>query len=434
MGLKVLVVGSGGREHALVWKIAQSPALTGLHAAPGGAAIEALATCHPETKAKDLDGIVALARREGIDLVVVGPEDPLAEGLADRLRAIDVATFGPSAAAAQLEGSKSFSKAFMERHGIPTAAHAVFDEASAAKAYVDELAGPCVVKADGLAAGKGVAMCEDAAAARTAIDEMMLEGRFGAAGRRVVVEEWLRGEEASYYAITDGEHIVTLAAAQDHKRALDADEGENTGGMGAYSPASVVSEEVEKKILERVVYPTIHGMAKEGTPYKGVLYVGLMIDAAGDPWVIEFNVRFGDPETQSLLVRMQGDLLPILDASARGCLDEATAIGWGDAAVCVVLASGGYPRAYETGKRIDGLDQLEGDASLVVFHAGTRRCDSGEGFETAGGRVLGITARGATVAEARELAYRAVARVGFEGAHYRRDIASRALARPKASG
>jgi phosphoribosylamine--glycine ligase len=204
--------------------------------------------------------------------------------------------------------------------------------------------------------------------------------------------------------------------------------------MGAYSPAPVVSEEVEKKILERVVHPTIRGMAKEGTPYQGVLFVGLMIDAAGDPWVIEFNVRFGDPETQPLLVRMQGDLLPILDASARGCLDEATAIGWGDAAVCVVLASGGYPRAYETGKRIDGLDRLEGDASLVVFHAGTRRGLSGAGFETAGGRVLGITARGATVAEARDRAYRAVARVGFEGAHYRRDIASRALARPKASG
>ncbi len=433
MGLKVLVVGSGGREHALLWKIAQSPAVTALHAAPGGAAIEALATCHPETKAKDLDGIVALARRERIDLVVVGPEDPLAEGLADRLRAIDVATFGPSAAAAQLEGSKAFSKTFMDRHGIPTAAYAVFDEASDARAYVDELAGPCVVKADGLAAGKGVAMCEDAAAASRAIDEMMLAGRFGEAGRRVVVEEWLRGEEASYYAITDGEHIVTLAAAQDHKRALDADEGENTGGMGAYSPASVVSEEVEKKILARIVYPTIHGMAKEGTPYTGVLYVGLMIDSAGDPWVIEFNVRFGDPETQALLVRMQGDLLPILDASARGCLDEATTIGWGDAAVCVVLASGGYPRAYETGKRIDGLHELEGDASLVVFHAGTRRSDSGEGFETAGGRVLGITARGATLAEARARAYRAVARVGFEGAHYRRDIAWRALSRPKAS-
>jgi phosphoribosylamine--glycine ligase len=245
----------------------------------------------------------------------------------------------------------------------------------------------------------------------------------------VVVEEWLQGEEASYYAITDGERIVTLAAAQDHKRALDGDEGENTGGMGAYSPAPVVSEAVEKKILERVVYPTIRGMAAEGHPYQGVLFVGLMVDEAGDPQVIEFNVRFGDPETQPLLVRMEGDLLPLLDASARGTLDESTAIGWGDAAVCVVLASGGYPREYETGRAIEGLEALADDASLVVFHAGTRRRESGEGFETAGGRVLGITARGATVAEARDRAYRAVEQVSFEGAHYRRDIASRALGR-----
>ena len=427
--MKVLVVGGGGREHALVWKIAQSPQLTALHAAPGSRAIEALATCHPEIKVDDLDALVALVRAEEVDLVVIGPEDPLAAGLADRLREADVAVFGPSAAAARLEGSKAFAKDFMQRHGIPTADYAVFDSADAAHAHIDALARPCVVKADGLAAGKGVAMCEDAAAAHAAIDEMMGEKRFGDAGDRVVVEEWLRGEEASYYAICDGERIVTLAAAQDHKRALDGDQGENTGGMGAYSPAPVVSEAVEKRILERVVHPTIRGMAQDGHPYQGVLFVGLMIDEAGDPYVIEFNVRFGDPETQPLMVRMQGDLLPILADAARGRLDEASGLEWGEAAVCVVLASGGYPRGYETGREISGLEALEEDDQLVVFHAGTRAGAGGEGFETAGGRVLGITARGDSVAEARARAYRAVERVHFADMHYRRDIADRALGR-----
>lgn len=427
--MKVLVVGGGGREHALVWKIAQSPRLTALHAAPGSKAIAQLATCHPETKAGDLDAIVALAQRHAIDLVVVGPEDPLAAGLSDRLRAQGIATFGPSAAAARLEGSKAFSKDFMQRHAIPTAAYAVFDDAPAAHAYVDSLARPCVVKADGLAAGKGVAMCPDAAAAHAAIDEMMSDKRFGSAGDRVVIEEWLQGEEASYYAICDGERIVTLAAAQDHKRALDGDAGENTGGMGAYSPAPVVTDEVEKKILERVVHPTINGMARDGHPYQGVLYVGLMIDRVGDPYVIEFNVRFGDPETQPLMLRMESDFLPILDASARGRLDASSSIAWGEAAVCVVLASGGYPREYETGCAITGLESLELDDSLVVFHAGTRGRKSGDGYETAGGRVLGITARGDSVREARDRAYRAVAQIEFRGVHFRRDIADRALAR-----
>lgn len=427
--MKVLVVGSGGREHALVWKIARSAELTALHAAPGSKAIGRLATCHADVKANDLDGIVALAQREAIDLVVVGPEDPLAAGLSDRLREVGVATFGPSAAAAQLEGSKAFSKDFMARHGIPTAAYEVFDQATAAHAYVDALGRPCVVKADGLAAGKGVAMCAEAAAAHAAIDEMMADKRFGDAGDRVVIEEWLQGEEASYYAICDGERIVTLAAAQDHKRALDGDQGENTGGMGAYSPAPVVSEAVEKKILERIVHPTIHGMKADGHPYQGVLFVGLMIDDAGDPYVIEFNVRFGDPETQPLMMRMEGDLLPILDAAARGTLDPSSSLGWGEAAVCIVLASGGYPRSYETGKEITGLGPLEDDDQLVVFHAGTTGSSDGDDFATAGGRVLGITARGDSVAEARDRAYGAVAEVAFEGMHFRRDIADRALDR-----
>ena len=427
--MKVLVVGSGGREHALAWKIAQSPLLTALHAAPGSRALAALATCHPEVKAKDVEEIVALAQAESIDLVVVGPEDPLVAGVSDRLRAEGIATFGPSAAAAQLEGSKAFSKAFMQRHGIPTAAYAVFDAADAAHDYIDSLAAPCVVKADGLAAGKGVAMCPDSSSAHAAIEEMMGAKRFGDAGDRVVIEEWLQGEEASYYAICDGERIVTLAAAQDHKRALDGDAGENTGGMGAYSPAPVVSEVVEKKILERVVHPTIVGMAKDGHPYQGVLFVGLMIDDQGDPFVIEFNVRFGDPETQALMVRMESDFLPILEGSARGRLDESTAIAWGEAAVCVVIASGGYPRDYATGLTISGLDGLAEDDSLVVFHAGTRAAADGAGFETAGGRVLGITARGDSVREARDRAYGAVGRVEFQDMHYRRDIADRALAR-----
>ena len=430
--MKVLVIGSGGREHALVWKLAQSERLERLHVAPGSAAMEALAVCHPGVEANDLAAIVALARAEAIDLVVVGPEDPLTAGLADRLREAGIATFGPSGAAAQLEGSKAFAKAFMARHAIPTAGYAAFDDPAAAHAHVDALARPCVVKADGLAAGKGVAMCPTAAEAHGAIDEMMSAKRFGDAGDRVVIEEWLEGEEVSYYAITDGTRIVTLAAAQDHKRALDGDLGENTGGMGAYSPAPVVTEAVEKKILERIVHPAIRGMASEGNPYQGVLFVGLMIDAAGDPYVIEFNVRFGDPETQPLMLRMKGDLLPLLAASARGELAEASSVEWGEAAVCVVLASGGYPRAYETGKRISGLEDLGADArsgDLVVFHAGTRRTAQGDGFETAGGRVLGITARGDSVAEACDRAYRAASKIAFEGRHFRRDIAARALRR-----
>ena len=430
--MKVLVIGSGGREHALVWKLAQSERLERLHVAPGSAAMEALAVCHPGVKANDLAAIVALARAEAIDLVVVGPEDPLTAGLADRLREAGIATFGPSAAAAQLEGSKAFAKAFMARHAIPTAGHAAFDDPAAAHAHVDALARPCVVKADGLAAGKGVAMCPTVAEAHAAIDEMMSEKRFGDAGDRVVIEEWLEGEEVSYYAITDGTRIVTLAAAQDHKRALDGDLGENTGGMGAYSPAPVVTEAVEKKILERVVHPAIRAMADEGRLYQGVLFVGLMIDAVGDPFVIEFNVRFGDPETQPLMLRMKSDLLPLLAAAARGELAEASSVEWGEAAVCVVLASGGYPRTYETGKRISGLDDLGPDArsgDLVVFHAGTRRTAQGDGFETAGGRVLGITARGDSVAEACDRAYRAASKIAFAGCHFRRDIAARALQR-----
>jgi phosphoribosylamine--glycine ligase len=426
--LRVLLVGGGGREHALAWKIAQSPLVSELFAAPGSDALSALATCHPDVRANDVAAIVALARAERIDLVVVGPEDPLVAGLADRLREAGIAVFGPSAAAAQLEGSKSFAKAFMARHRIPTAAFAVFDDLDAARAHLRRQSAGCVVKADGLAAGKGVAVCETPEQALAALEEAMGQRRFGAAGDRVVIEERLVGEEASYYAISDGEHVVALAAAQDHKRIGDGDTGENTGGMGAYAPAPVVDAAVEKKVLERIVYPAIRGLAADGTPYRGVLFVGLMIDAAGDPRVIEFNVRFGDPETQPLVMQMASDLVPLLDGAARGALGCAAPPETHGAAVCVVLASEGYPRAVVNGRPIAGLDAAARDPDVVVFHAGTRRRPDG-GFATAGGRVLGVTARGETIALARERAYRAVAEIRFEGQQVRRDIAARGVAR-----
>ena len=432
--MKVLVVGSGGREHALAWKIAQSPRVRRVLAAPGSDAIAACADCFPDVAAGDDDALTGLARREGVDLVVVGPEDPLAAGLADRLRKAGIATFGPSAAAARLEASKAFAKAFMARHGIPTAGFQVFDALEAARFYLAGLPEPgrCVVKADGLAAGKGVAICDDLPAAERALTEMMSDRRFGEAGARVVIEERLDvpgAQEASYYAITDGDRIVTLAAVQDHKRALDGDAGENTGGMGAYSPAPVVSSAVERRIQDEVVTPTIRGMAEEGCPFVGVLYVGLMIDAEGGVRVVEFNVRFGDPETQVLAVRLQSDLVPLLAGAATGRLDpdapECRPV-WGDAAVCVVLASGGYPRRYATGKAISGLAAAAAEPGTVVFHAGTKRDPSG-GFVSQGGRVLGVTALGASVAEAQRRAYAAADQIGFEGRHLRRDIAARAL-------
>jgi len=425
--LRVLVVGSGGREHALCWKLAQSPRLAALLAAPGSDALGELASCFPDVKADDVDGLCSLARRESVDLVVVGPEDPLVAGLADALARAGIACFGPSAAAARLEGSKSFAKAFMERHGIPTAGYAVFDDLEAARRHVREWPAGCVVKADGLAAGKGVTVCETPEQALAALDEAMAGRRFGAAGERVVIEERLVGEEASYYALCDGEQLVALAPAQDHKRALDGDRGENTGGMGAYAPAPVVSEAVEKKILERVVHPALAGCAADGMPYRGVLYAGLMIDEAGDPRVIEFNVRFGDPETQPLMLQMEGDLLPLLAAAAGGGLDRLPPPETRGSAVCVVLASEGYPRSYSKGRPIRGLEAAASDPDTVVFHAGTRR--GPEGYETAGGRVLGVTARGETTAEARDRAYAAVAKISFEGAQHRSDIAARALTR-----
>jgi phosphoribosylamine--glycine ligase len=423
------VIGSGGREHALCWKIARSPLVSRVLAAPGSAGIARDAQCFPEIKSDDAAAIEALAKREGVELVVVGPEQPLCDGLADRLRAAGLAVFGPSAAAARLEGSKAFAKEFMARHAIPTASFAVFRELAAAQRHVRALGGPCVVKADGLAAGKGVAVCDGPEEALRALDEIMGARRFGSAGDAVVIEECLVGEEASFYAISDGRDFVTLAAAQDHKRVQDGDRGENTGGMGAYSPAPVFSPAVEKRVIEEVVHPAIRGMAAEGQPFAGVLFVGLMIDPAGTPRVVEFNVRFGDPETQPLLVRMQGDLVPLLLGAARGDLSRAPRPDWQDAAVCVVLASGGYPRDFEKGFAIEGLAAAEAVEDVVVFHAGTAS-DGRGGFVTSGGRVLGVTARGRDVAEATRRAYAAADRIQFRGRHLRRDIAARALGRP----
>jgi phosphoribosylamine--glycine ligase len=429
--MRVLVVGAGGREHALAWKIARSPRVERVLAAPGSDGMAREAECFADVKAGDAAALATLARRERVDLVVIGPEEPLASGVADRLREAGLAVFGPSQAAARLEGSKAFARAFMARHGIPHPRFEVCAAREAALAAVRARGGRCVVKADGLAAGKGVAVCASVADAEAALDEMMGQRRFGAAGERVVVEDVLVGEEASYYAISDGVNVATLAAAQDHKRALDGDRGENTGGMGAYAPAPLVTPPVEKRILEEIVHPTLAGLRSEGMPYQGVLYVGLMIDPAGAPSVVEFNVRFGDPETQALVLAMDGDLVPLLDGAARGTLTPGAA-GVSGAAVCVVLASGGYPRAIETGKPIRGIEAAEADPDVVVFHAGTKRADgafvsAGGAFVTAGGRVLGVTACGADVAAARARAYAAADRIHFDGMQLRRDIAARAL-------
>jgi len=425
--MRVLVVGSGGREHALAWKIARSPRVSCVLAAPGSDAIAKLARSFPAVRSEDASALVSLCRAEAVDLVVIGPEAALAAGVSDRLRDAGFPVFGPSAAAARLESSKAFAKRFMARHRIPTAAFEVFEDLAAAQRHVRAHAGPCVVKADGLAAGKGVAVCDGPKDALAALDEMMAARRFGAAGERVVIEERLVGEEVSFYAITDGETIVSLAAAQDHKRALDGDRGENTGGMGACSPPPGFPASVEKRVIEEIVYPTVRGMAAEGCSYSGVLYVGLMIDASGAPRVVEYNARFGDPETQPLVLRMEGDLALLLEGAAHGRLGSATPLGWGDASVCVVLASGGYPRAFASGHPIEGIEAAERDPQVVVFHAGTRRDAAGR-FVTAGGRVLGVTARGSTLGEARERAYAAAGQIRFEGMQFRRDIASRAVA------
>ncbi len=423
--MKVLVVGSGGREHALCWAIAASPLCDALWCAPGNAGIAREATC-VDIAADDLDGLVAFARRESIDLVVVGPEAPLVAGLVDRLEDAGVKAFGPSAAAAALEGSKGFMKDLCARHGIPTAAYGRFDDAEAAKAFVRERGAPIVVKADGLAAGKGVVVAQSTDEALAAVDAMMAEGQFGAAGAEVVVEECLEGEEVSLLALVDGEHFVPLASAQDHKAVGEGDTGPNTGGMGAYSPAPALTPELEQAAIDTIIAPTIRAMKADGRPFRGVLYAGLMITADG-PKVLEFNVRFGDPECQPLMVRLMSDLLPAMVAACDGVLDHFD-LRWRDeAALCVVMAAKGYPGSYEKDTEIKGLDAAE-ETGAIVFHAGTKAAEDGR-LLAAGGRVLGVTATGATIAEAQTAAYAAVDRIEWPEGFCRRDIGWRAVGR-----
>ncbi len=423
--MRILVVGGGGREHALVWKLAQSPQAEALFCAPGNAGIAALATCVPIAP-DDVEGLVRFAERERIDLTVVGPELPLTLGLVDRFAARGLRAFGPTAAAARLEGSKVFAKELLGRLGVPTAAFAVFDDPDAAVRHVRARGAPVVVKADGLASGKGVFVCATVAEALAAIDAVMRRRAFGEAGARIVVEDCLVGEELSFMAITDGTTVLPLAPAQDHKRALDGDRGPNTGGMGAYSPAPVATPALEAAVMREVMEPVVRGLAAEGVRYTGVLYAGLMVHE-GRAQVLEFNVRFGDPEAQVLLVRLRADLVELLARACDGRLAGAE-IAWDPrAAVCVVLAAAGYPGAVTGGEVIAGLERLAGWRDGVVFHAGTRLVDGR--VVTAGGRVLGVTALGADIGAAVDAAYAAVAEIDWPGMHFRHDIGARALGR-----
>jgi len=418
--MKVLVIGSGGREHALAWKLQQSPRVTEVFCAPGNGGIAQVATCVP-IKITEHDALVDFARREGIALTVIGPDDALAAGIVDRFTAAGLRAFGPTQRAAQLESSKVFAKDFMRRHGIPTARSGSFDDPGAAKAYARQIGAPMVVKADGLALGKGVLICATLDEAIAAIEEIMERRAFGEAGRRVVIEEFLEGEECSIHALVDGHSYVLFPGAQDHKRALDGDLGLNTGGMGTFSPpAHLLTAELEQRVRTDVLDRFLAGLAIDGLDFRGMLFPGLMITRDGLR-VLEFNCRFGDPETQVLLARLESDLVELLDATIDQRLDQISATWKPDAAVCVVMASGGYPGSYATGKPISGLDASD----ATVFHAGTRR-ENGT-LVTAGGRVVGVTALGPTLAAARDRAYAAVERIHFEAAHYRRDIAAKGL-------
>jgi len=421
--VKVLVVGGGGREHVLVWKVLSSPHVDQVLAAPGNAGIGEVAEC-ADVEAEDIDGLIRLAEGERVDLTIVGPEAPLALGIVDRFREAGLKIFGPTKEAAKIESSKVFAKELMAKYGIPTARFEVFDDPNRARDYIRKAGTPIVVKADGLAAGKGSIVCRTLDEAYGAVERIMEEKEFGDAGNLIVVEEMLVGEEASILAITDGEAIKPFLPSQDHKPVYDGDRGPNTGGMGAYAPAPVVTEEVARTVMEGILRPAVEGMAKEGTEYRGVLYAGLMITREG-PKVLEFNCRFGDPESQAVLPLFEGDLVEVLEATIEGRLEEAEVRNSQGAAVCVVLASGGYPGKYEKGKVIEGLDELENMEDVLVFHAGTAKRDGK--LVTNGGRVLGVTALGPDIPRAIERAYEAVAKVHFEGMHYRRDIGRKAL-------
>jgi len=425
--MNILVIGGGGREHALAWKIAQSPLADTVFAAPGNPGIARLdkGRC-VDIGVNDFDGLRAFIHANDIELTVVGPEDPLARGVVETLSDADHLVFGPVAPAARLEASKAFAKRFMDRWKIPTAEYAEFVNAAEAIAYVKEKGVPIVVKADGLAAGKGVTVARDLPAAIRAIEDAMVEGVFGAAGSKVVIEECLVGEEASILAFCDGKSVVPMVSSQDHKPVFDDDEGPNTGGMGAYSPAPVVTPALEREIEERVLRPCVAGMAAEGTPYKGVLYAGLMITEEG-PKVVEFNVRFGDPETQVVLPRMASDIVPVFLACCQGTLSQLCIEYFDASCVTVVMASGGYPGSYEKGKEITGIEAAEADPDVTVFHAGTKIADGR--LRTNGGRVLNVTACGADLPATIDRAYEAVRRIHFDGAHYRTDIGKKALKR-----
>ncbi len=423
--MNILVVGSGGREHALCWAIAKSPLCTNLYCAPGNAGIAQVATCL-EVGAEDIEGLIDAINHYDIEFVVIGPEAPLVAGLADAVAADGVKVFGPNRAAAILEGSKGFMKDLCAKYGIPTAAYGRFTDAIDAKDFIARTGAPIVVKADGLAAGKGVIIAETVSDANAAVDDI-LGGRFGAAGAELVIEEFLDGEEASLFALCDGTNVLALAGAQDHKRVGDGDEGPNTGGMGAYSPAPILDEAMAQRVMDDIIRPTAAAMAQEGRPYKGVFYAGLMITSDG-PKLIEYNVRFGDPETQPLMMRLDSDLVPALLACADGTLDRI-GLAWKDAAaLCVVMAANGYPGSYDKGSIIKGLDKADAMDGVTVFHAGT----AAQGGETIaiGGRVLGVTALGKDVADAQEKAYAAVDVIDWPGGFCRRDIGWRAVRKP----
>ena len=428
--MKVLIIGNGGREHALAWKAKQSPMVTRVFVAPGNAG-----TAHEGSienvaiEATDIQGLLAFAKAQQIGLTIVGPEAPLVKGVVDAFRAEGLAIFGPTAAAAQLEGSKAFAKDFLARHAIPTAEYQNFTEVEPALAYLREKGAPIVIKADGLAAGKGVIVAMELEEAEAAVRDMLSGNAFGDAGARVVIEEFLDGEEASFIVMVDGEHVLPMATSQDHKRVGDGDTGLNTGGMGAYSPAPVVTDAVHQRVMEQVIMPTVRGMAAEGNVYTGFLYAGLMIDTHGNPKVIEFNCRFGDPETQPIMLRMRSDLVELCLAACAGKLDQVEAIYDPRVAIGVVLAAGGYPGDYQQGKPISGLP-VEEASGEKVFHAGSQL--AGDTIVTAGGRVLCATALGHTVAEAQQRAYQLAGRIQWDGVFYRKDIGWRAIEREQA--
>jgi phosphoribosylamine--glycine ligase len=421
--MKVLVLGSGGREHALVWKLRQSARVSKLYCAPGNGGIAEEAECLP-VDLKSLESIAALGERVQPDLTVVGPELPLTLGVVDEFGRRGWPVFGPTKAAAQLESSKSFAKEFLQRHRIPTAAYAICDSVEEVRAALAHFHVPVVVKADGLAAGKGVVIAASKEEAASVAAEMFSGRMVGEAGARVVLEECLKGDELSFLVLSDGERVAPLVAAQDHKRVGDGDTGPNTGGMGAYSTQTIIDDKMRDWLVTHIAKPVVEGMKAEGAEYKGVLYCGLMMTARG-PMVLEFNCRFGDPETQPILMRLESDLVEALEASIEGRVSEGDFKWSRDASVCVVMASGGYPGTFEMGKRIDGLDEAGGIEGVKVFHAGTTRRDGS--FYTAGGRVLGVSARAPELESAVQRAYQACERIRFDGAHYRKDIAARAL-------